>query len=81
MPRVLIVDDDPKNVKLLASYLYKEPYDLLTAYDGEAAIDIAKRKMPDLILLDVMMPGKDGFAVTRERAHFKKVGLLTGQES
>ena len=66
VPRVLIVDDDHKNVKLLASYLHKEPYELLTAYDGDEAIDKVKREMPDLILLDVMMPGKDGFTVTKE---------------
>lgn len=65
-PRVLIVDDDHKNVKLLAGFLHNEPYVLLRAYNGDEAIDIAKREQPDLILLDVMMPGKDGFTVTRE---------------
>ena len=66
VPRILIVDDDPKNVKLIAGYLYKENYELMTAYSGEEAIDLARNKKPELILLDIMMPGKDGFTVTKE---------------
>ena len=66
VPRILIVDDDPKNVKLIAGYLHHEDYELLTAYSGEEALERARKDRPDLILLDIMMPGKDGFTVTRE---------------
>ena len=66
VPRILIVDDDPKNVKLLSAYLHDEPYDILTAYSGEEALDLTRSEKPDLILLDIMMPGKDGFTVAKE---------------
>lgn len=61
--RVLIVDDVVPNVKLLSAKLQSEYYDVLAADDGYTAIEIARRESPDLILLDVMMPGIDGFTV------------------
>lgn len=63
--RVLIVDDIPANVRLLQAKLEAEYYDVLTAHDGTEALRIAIEAQPDIILLDVMMPGVDGFAVTR----------------
>ena len=63
--RILVVDDQPLNVKLLEAKLTNEYYDVLTASDGPSAIDVATRERPDLILLDVMMPGMDGFEVCR----------------
>lgn len=63
--RVLVVDDVAANVRLLEAKLSNEFYDVLTASDGEQAIQIAKTESPDIILLDVMMPGMDGFQVTR----------------
>ena len=65
-PRILIVDDDPKNVKLISGFLHNQPYELLTAYSGEEALELTRKEKPDLILLDIMMPGKDGFTVTKE---------------
>lgn len=63
--RVLVVDDVPPNVKLLEAKLTSEYFDVLTAYSGPEALDIISREHPDIILLDVMMPGMDGFEVCR----------------
>ena len=61
-PKVLIVDDDDNNRSVLCDALGGEPYRLLEAVDGRQALDIAAKELPDLILLDVLMPGMDGFA-------------------
>ncbi len=63
--RVLVVDDVPPNVKLLEAKLTSEYFDVLTAYSGPEALDVTSREHPDIILLDVMMPGMDGFEVCR----------------
>jgi|SRR5580704_1240331 two-component system alkaline phosphatase synthesis response regulator PhoP len=62
---ILVVDDDPEIVTLLATRLVKRGYRVATAGDGSSALDIAKRDLPDLVLLDVMMPGKSGWEVAR----------------
>lgn len=61
--RILVVDDIPANVKLLEARLVAEYFDVLTATDGYAALSICERQPVDLILLDIMMPGIDGFEV------------------
>lgn len=63
---VLVVDDVPANVKLLEVKLTNEYYDVVSAKDGFDAISQAKQHKPDLILLDVMMPGMDGFETCRK---------------
>ena len=63
--RVLVVDDIPANVKLLEAKLSAEYYDVLTAANGPEALAICERGEPDLVLLDVMMPGMNGFEVCR----------------
>jgi two-component system cell cycle response regulator len=63
--RVLVVDDLTPNVKLLEAKLTHEYYDVLTAADGRAALDLVRSAAPDIVLLDVMMPGIDGFEVCR----------------
>ena len=63
--RILVVDDIEANVRLLEAKLTAEYYDVLTAADGPTALAIAASEQPDVILLDVMMPGMDGFAVCR----------------
>ena len=63
--RVLVVDDLPANVKLLEVKLTTEYYDVITALDGPSALEAAEANSPDIILLDVMMPGMDGFEVCR----------------
>jgi CheY-like chemotaxis protein/MinD-like ATPase involved in chromosome partitioning or flagellar assembly len=64
-PTVLIVDDDDNNRSVLCDALGGEPYRLLEAIDGQQALDIADKELPDLILLDVLMPGMDGLATLR----------------
>jgi two-component system, cell cycle response regulator len=63
--RVLVVDDVLANVKLLAAKLTREYFDVITAYNGPDALELVKRDLPDIVLLDVMMPGMDGFEVCR----------------
>lgn len=60
---VLVVDDDPKAVELLSTHLQTAGYQVITALSGEQGIDIAREKIPDLILLDLMMPELSGFDV------------------
>jgi len=62
-PKILIVDDEPFNVDYLEQELEDLPYDIITARDGREALDKVKRELPDLILLDIMMPVMDGFSV------------------
>jgi diguanylate cyclase (GGDEF)-like protein len=69
LPRLLIVDDTPQNLDVLQAILSELDADLLIATHGARALDLAQRLQPDLILLDVMMPGMDGFEVcTRLKA-------------
>lgn len=63
--RVLVVDDIPVNVKLLEAKLLVEYYEVVTANDGPSALTIAQEQRPDIVLLDVMMPGMDGYEVCR----------------
>ncbi len=64
--KILIVDDDENIAELISLYLTKECFDTMTASDGEAALTAVKTYMPDLILLDIMLPGIDGYEVLRE---------------
>ena len=61
--RILIVDDILPNVKLLEAKLSAEYYEVLTAMNGEEALKKVEGESPDMVLLDVMMPGMDGFEV------------------
>ncbi len=61
--KILVVDDVPENVRLLQAVLLARGYEVLTASDGIEALEVVAAKEPDLILLDVMMPGLDGYAV------------------
>jgi len=63
--RILVVDDDREIVRLVRTYLEKSNYEVLVAYDGEMALHILRRERPDLVLLDLMLPGRDGQDVTR----------------
>ena len=64
-PRLLVADDNPLNVDILRTRLAAQGYEVLTATDGEAALALARAEQPDLLLLDVMMPGLDGLEVCR----------------
>ena len=63
--RVLVVDDIQANVKLLEARLLAEYFEVLTASGGQEAVDICEREHVDVVLLDVMMPGMDGFEACR----------------
>ena len=63
--KILIVDDEPLNVKLLAAMISSDQYDTVCAYSGEEALEIVTDLPPDLILLDIMMPGLNGYELTR----------------
>jgi DNA-binding response OmpR family regulator len=63
-PLVLVADDDPDILQLVALRLGRSGYDVVTASDGEQALDAALERAPDLALLDVMMPKLDGYQVT-----------------
>ncbi len=63
--RVLVVDDDVKTVELVKLYLNRDGYKVLTAYNGMEALRLARESHPDLIVLDLMLPGVDGFEVCR----------------
>lgn len=66
MARILIVDDSPTEIHILKSMLKKGGYEVFTAQSGEEGINTAKTEKPDLILMDVVMPGINGFQATRE---------------
>lgn len=63
--RVLVVDDDREVVRLMRAYLERAGYEVLAAYDGQTAVQILRREVPDLLLLDLMLPDQDGFDITR----------------
>jgi putative two-component system response regulator len=63
--RVLVVDDTPANVRLVSSLLRQDGYDVLAATNGADAIDIVRSRLPDLVVMDVRMPGVDGVAACR----------------
>jgi two-component system cell cycle response regulator len=65
MKRILVIDDLPENVFMLQDRLEHEGYKVLTAYNGKSGIEKAQNEVPDLILLDVMMPDINGFEVCK----------------
>ncbi len=65
MTKILIVDDSPTELHVLTQILEREGYQTITARDGEEGIEVAKSEQPDLILMDVVMPGINGFQATR----------------
>ncbi|MDW3179995.1 MAG: response regulator transcription factor [Acidimicrobiia bacterium] len=65
MARILVAEDDPKQADVLRRYLESEGHQVVLAPDGRTALDEARRRTPDLVVLDVMMPGMDGHDVCR----------------
>ena len=62
---ILIVEDEPRNLKLLRDLLQRFGYEILEASDGEQGVKLAGEKIPDMILMDIMMPKMDGLEATR----------------
>lgn len=64
--KILFIEDDPTLQKNLSELLKKNDYDVAQAFDGEEGVDLAKKEKPDLILLDLILPKKDGYAILEE---------------
>ncbi len=76
LPRILVVDDEPAVLDLLAYNLSKAHYTVLTAADGRQALEVARQEAPDLILLDLMLPEIDGLDVCRELRRTSQVPVI-----
>ncbi len=74
--KVLVVDDERKLVDLVRGYLQAEGYLVVVAYDGLSALELARTERPDLIILDVMLPGLDGIEVCRRIRQFSEAYVL-----
>ena len=74
--RVLIVDDDPNINQLIKLYLEKEGYETETAERGDDALNLFKKNPPQIVLLDLMLPGMDGYQVCREIRHDSDVPII-----
>lgn len=66
MARILIVDDSPTEIHVLKTMLEKNGFETLSATSGEEGIEVAKKDQPDLVLMDIVMPGLNGFQATRQ---------------
>ena len=80
--RILVVDDEPQNIRLLQIRLQTDGYTVLTANSGQEALELVQDDAPDLILLDIMMPGMNGFEVCQriraeESTQFIPVVMVT----
>ncbi|MBI4331435.1 MAG: response regulator transcription factor [Chloroflexi bacterium] len=73
---VLVVDDDVETVNLVRLYLNRDGYRVLTAHDGPNALQLAREKRPDLIVLDLMLPGLDGLEITRRLRSESQVPII-----
>ena len=74
--RVLIVDDNKSNLQIIAQVLHKAGYQVIMTRDGPHAIEVAKENPPDIILLDIMMPGMDGFEACRILRTMEQTSLI-----
>jgi len=74
--RILVVDDVPENVRLLAAVLEPQGYEVVVATDGRVALELAVSAKPDLVLLDVMMPAPDGYTVCRRLREHDETAVL-----
>lgn len=81
--KILVVDDEQPIADILKFNLEKEGYDVICAYDGDEAIQMAKDEKPDLILLDIMLPNKDGNEVCREirKTQSMPIIMLTAKDA
>ncbi|MDB5083688.1 MAG: DNA-binding response regulator [Bacilli bacterium] len=76
LSKILVVDDEQPITDILKFSLEKEGYRVSVAYDGDEAIERAQQERPDLILLDVMLPKRDGFQVTQEVRRFSSAPII-----
>ena len=76
VPKVLVVDDAPDIVRLMRDYLEHAGFGVVVARDGNEAIRVARQERPDLIVLDLGLPGRDGLDVTRELRRESNVPIV-----
>ncbi len=79
IPRILLIDDDLDFVEATRTVLESKPYEVIVAYDGDDGLRKAKAESPDLIILDVIMPVKDGFSTAeqlKKDAELKKIPVI-----
>jgi twitching motility two-component system response regulator PilH len=76
MAKVLIVDDSPTETHKLTSMLEKNGHTVITAENGEAGVATAKKELPQLVLMDVVMPGLNGFQATRQLSKAKETSHI-----
>ena len=74
--KILVADDDTNVHQSLNAYFRREGYQMISAYDGEQAVQQAKVQHPDMIILDIMMPGMDGLMVCREVRKTSNVPII-----
>jgi DNA-binding response OmpR family regulator len=74
--RILVVDDEPPIVELVGGYLEREGWEVVRAFDGPAALDAVRAADPDVVVLDVMLPGLDGIEVCRQLRTFSDAYVL-----
>ncbi|MDQ1485420.1 MAG: hypothetical protein QOJ62_1113, partial [Actinomycetota bacterium] len=74
--RILVVDDDPTVSDVVARYLRRAGYDVVLAADGTTALDVAAAQPPDLVVLDIMLPGVDGLTVCRRLRETSRVPVI-----
>ncbi|MFQ5586092.1 MAG: response regulator [Thermodesulfobacteriota bacterium] len=74
--RILVIEDHPSNMKLVTRLLTKEGHEVLQATDGGSGVETAIREMPDLILMDIQLPGIDGLTATRLLKEDEKTGRI-----
>src|SRR5699024_9092048 len=81
--KILVVDDEQPIADILKFNLEKEVYEVILAYDGDKATELAEEDQPDLVLLDIMLPGKDGNEVCREsrKTQTMPIIMLTAKDS
>ncbi len=74
--RILVVDDEPRYLRLIRVNLEASGYEVVTTDNGQSAIELAASQLPDLILLDIMLPGKDGYVACAEIRRFSQVPII-----
>lgn len=76
MTKILLIDDEPRYLRLMEANLVTEGYEVIKASDGLSGVELVAQKNPDLVLVDIMMPGMDGFATCQRIREFSNVPII-----